>query len=98
MPKEAFKTEGDFYIDGTKNQTYLKDGKPRIDDPEDPPPTDEPELWRHIAAVRDNVLYDAYHPKGVSLKRLAISGDQGYFHTMRKVYRVVRRKTSHRNR
>ena len=56
MTKKDFSTAGDYFIDGTKNQTYLKDGKQHTDDPDDPPPSEEPELWRHHVVVRDNVL------------------------------------------
>jgi surface protein len=88
--RETTLSTGDYFVDGTKNQVYLKDEKQHVDDPDDPPPSVEPELWRHHAAVRANVLYDAYYPRGISLLRLVLSGEHGYFHTVRKVYRVTR--------
>ena len=76
------------FVDGTKNQDYLVAGKRKIDDKEDPPPAQDPALWRHLAIVKEGKLYDAYYPNGLSLKRCDLYGINGYFKEIFKCYDV----------
>ena len=85
-------------IDGIKAQTYTRAGVQHIDDSEDESPETNPELWRHIATVRDKFLVDAYnreendsqHHKPLDLGSTELSGENGYFYRILKVCVVAK--------
>jgi len=49
---------------------------------------DDPELWRHIAIVKGDRLFDAFNPASLSLHDCKLCGPEGYFMKIRKCYAV----------
>ena len=82
-----------YLLEGTLAQTYLRkyaNGKTELKtvDPEDPPPTVDPHLWRHSVAIRGGRLWDLYNPThGLSLEHL-LQTQHPYFFRIARLWKI----------
>jgi hypothetical protein len=82
-----------YLLEGTLAQTYLRtyaSGKMEVKtlDPDDPPPSTDPYLWRHSVAIRCGRLWDLYNPThGLSVEHL-LQTKQPYFFRISKLWRI----------